>query len=583
MPVLLPRAPHAPVNAPDGVFLFDEGKAQRAVDFFEKILVHTKGRYARTPFLLEPWQKDDIVRPIFGTMAYDDQYDELVRQYRMAWVELGRKNGKSELASGFALLGLCADDEESSEVFSVAADRDQASLVFNTAKRMVELSPILSKRLIIVDSRKRIVDPKTNSFYQVLPGDAAGALGTNPHMVLFDEVLTQRDRHLWDAMRQGFGTRKQPIMIATTTAAYTTATFALEEHEYGERLLADPLLDPSRYVYMRNCPKDWDWRDEGQPANPETGEPATGWYYANPALGTFLNINNLRAEAQEAAEKPSAQNAFRVFRLNQWTAQAERWLDMSIWDENGETQVIREKLKGRSCFAGLDLASTSDFTAWVLLFPGSPDDPTAEGYTVLPHFFVPRPALDKRQGMQESLQRWEREGFITVNEGPVTDYELILQQINQDATDFNIVMFAYDPWNATHLVNTIESQGLVGVKVPQSASRLNDPCKLLESQLADRTLYHGNHPVLRWNADNVELDVTGDGLMKPSKKKSGEKIDGIAALVNALYLTAVPVEESYPVTFIDFSQLDQEADLLESILSPTNTDRSSFWNDDDDW
>lgn len=570
MPTLT-LAPHAPADAPEGTFLFDAARADRAVNFFERILVHTKGRYARTPFLLTPWQRDEIVRPIFGTVAHDSQYDEYVRQYRVAWVEMARKNGKSELASGFALLGLCADDEESSEVYSVAADRDQAALVFNVAKRMVELSPVLSKRLVIVDSRKRIVDPKTNSFYQVLPGDASGALGTNPHMVLFDEVLTQRDRHLWDAMRQGFGTRRQPILIATTTAAYTTATFALEEHEYGERVLANPAMDPSRFVYMRNTPKDWDWKDEGQPADPETGQEATGWYYSNPALGDFLNINNLRAEAQEAKDKPTAQNAFRVFRLNQWTSQAERWLDMSIWDENGEEKIDREKLRGRPCFAGLDLASTHDFTAWVLLFPGTPDDPEGDGYTVVPHFFLPRAAMDKRSNMQEHLRVWEEQGHITVTEGIVTDYEAILGHISRDAEDFDIRLFAFDPWNATHLVNILESQGLTGVKVPQSPSRLNDPCKLLESQLADRTLYHGGHPVLRWNADNVELDVTADGLMKPSKKNSGDKIDGIAALVNALFLTAIPVEETYPVQFI---RLDVEGDELEALLA--------FKDDDDE-
>lgn len=576
----LTLAQHGPSEPLPGLFRYDAKKAQRAIDFFERILVHTKGRHAGAPFLLDDWQKHDIVGPIFGTMSLDEQYDEWVRQYRIAWIELGRKNGKSELASGFALLGLCADDEESAEVFSVAADKDQASLVFNTAKRMVELSPILSKRLIIVDSRKRIVDPKTNSVYQVLPGDAAGALGTNPSMVLFDEVLTQKDRHLWDAMRQGFGTRRQPILIATTTAAYTSATFALEEHEYGERVEKDPALDPQRFVYMRNCPKDWDWKDEGAPATETT--PATGWFWANPALGSFLNITNLRAEAREAAEKPSAQNAFRVFRLNQWTAQAERWLDMHLWDENALIAVDREKLKGRPCFAGLDLASTSDFTSWVLVFPGSPEDPTDDGYTVLPHFFLPRPAVTKRQAMQESLSRWERDGYITVNEGPVTDYEAILGHISRDAEDFNIQLFAYDPWNATHLVNTLESQGLVGVKVPQSASRLNDPCKLVESLLADRALHHGGHPVLRWNADNVELDVTADGLMKPSKKKSGEKIDGIAALVNALFLTAVPVEEVHAVTFIRFDAPEPDAQSPEALLyNPQAMRASDFLMDDE--
>jgi phage terminase large subunit-like protein len=203
-------APHAPDNAAPGTFIWDQAAADKVVAFFERVLVHTKGRYARTPFLLEDWQKTDIVAPIFGTHAYDEQYDEYVRQYRVAWIELARKNGKSELASGFALYGLVADGEESAEVYSVAADRDQASLVFDVARRMVELSPILSKRLTIVASKKRIIDPSTNSFYAVLPGDASGALGTNPSMVLFDEVLTQKDRHLWDAMRQGFGTRRQP-------------------------------------------------------------------------------------------------------------------------------------------------------------------------------------------------------------------------------------------------------------------------------------------------------------------------------------------------------------------------------------
>ncbi len=554
--------------------MYDAAKAQRAIDFFEKILVHTKGRHAGEPFLLAPWQKEQIIKPLFGTMALDDQYDEWVRQYRTGWIEMARKCGKSEIASGIALLMLCADDEESAEVYSAACDRDQASLVFNTAKRMVELSPILSKRLVVVDSRKRILDPRTNSVYAVLPGDAGGALGTNPSCVLFDEVITQRDRDLWDSLRQGFGTRRQPLMVATTTAGYTTSTFALEEHQYSERVIADPAMDSSRFVFMRNLPVDWDWKDEGSPEDTVTGEAATGWYWANPALGDFLNINNLRAEAQEAAEKPSAQNAFRVFRLNQWTAQAERWIDMHIWAENGETPVVREKLKGRRCFAGLDLASVADFTSWVLVFPGSPDDPDADGYTVLPHFFLPRPAVSKRSGMQESLSRWERDGFITVNEGPTTDYDRILERINQDATDFQVVMFAYDPWNATHLVNILESQGLTGVKVPQSASRLNDPCKLLESQLADRTLFHGGHPVLAWNADNVELDATAEGLIKPSKKKSGDKIDGIAALVNALFLTAVPVDEVYPVTFIRFDEGD-DPDELEKVLSG--------FKDDEDW
>lgn len=575
----LPLSPYGPATAAKGVYRFDDLRAQHAVDFIEKIVCHTKGRFAGKPFILTDWQREEIVRPLFGTISYDDQYKTYVRQFRIAWLEMARKNGKSELLSAFALLGLVGDGEESAEVYSVAADKDQAGLVYAVAKRMVELSPILSKRLIVVDSRKRIVDPKTNSFYQVLPGDAGGALGTNPSMVLFDEVLTQRDRHLWDAMRQGFGTRKAPIMIAATTAAYTSAAFALEEHEYGERITADPNLDPARFVFMRNLPTDADWTDEGLPPSEENPK-GTGWHYANPALGDFLNINTLRAEAQEAALKPTAQNALRVFRLNQWVSQASRWLDMTTWDGNGSTPVSREALLGRPCFGGFDLASTADFTAWVLLFPGSPDDETAEGFTVLPHFWLPRSAVDRRSKMQTHLEVWERNGLLTVTEGDTTDYDAVEAHVGRDAEAFQLRAFGYDPWNTGQIVQHLEDGGLLAVKVPQTAARLNDPSKHLETLLANRHIQHGGNPVLRWNADNVELDITGDGLIKPSKAKSGDKIDGIAGLINALFVSVIPVEDEPEVTFISFDDgPDDDAEQAELLKLLGGWNDS---NDDDD-
>jgi phage terminase large subunit-like protein len=572
---------YGPEEPLEGFFRYDEARADHAVTFIERLIVHTKGRYAGTPFLLDEWQKEEIVKPLFGTMMWDDQYNEHVRQYRIAWLEMARKNGKSELLSAFALLGLVGDFEESAEVYSVAADRDQAGLVYSTAKRMVELSPILSKRLEIIDSRKRIIDRKTNSFYQVLPGDAAGALGTNPSMVLFDEVLTQKDRHLWDAMRQGFGTRKQPIMIAATTAAYRTAAFALEEHEHGLRVRDDQNIDAARFVFARNVPDDWDWTDEGESPSAENPK-GTGWYLANPALGSFLNVNNLRAEAQEAKQKPTAQNSFRVFRLNQWVSQANRWLDMHLWDENGTVKVTREALRGRACYGGIDLAATGDFNAWVLLFPGSPTDPEADGWTVLPQFWVPRPAVERRSNMRSSFEVWERDGHLKVTEGPTTDFNAIFRHIARDAEDFQIKFFGYDPWNATQLVNELEGQGLTAVKVPQSAARLNDPCKKIESALAAVDLKHGGHPVLRWMADNVELDITGDGLIRPSKARSGEKIDGIAALANAFFLTALPDEEQAFVTFVNFNDEHSDADL-EALLTPASQrDREARYFPDDD-
>ena len=465
----------------------------------------------------------------------DDQLDALVRQYRLAWIEVGRKNGKSEMLSGIALMLLCADDEESAEVYGAACDRDQASLVYNVSKRMVELSPILSRRLTVIDSKKRIIDPKTNSYYQVIAADAGGNLGQNPHGVIFDEVLTQPNRELWDALKTGMGTRAQPLMVAATTAGTTAAQFCLEEHEYTERVLAarerGEELDPSRFGFVRNTPRDADWEDEAN------------WFHANPGLGDFLNINTLRSEAREAALKPQAQNAFRQYRLNQWVSQSARWLDMRLWDANNLGPF--GNLVGRKCYGGLDLSSTSDFTAWVLVFPR--DD---GGFDVLPRIWVPRGMMEKRtHRMHAQFEVWEREGYITVTHGDTIDYDAIEKQIAADASQFIIGGVGYDPWNASSVVGHIEDGGLTCVKVPQTTIRLNGPSKEIERVLGKRSLNHAGHPALRWMADNVEALSDSEGNIKPSKKKSADRIDGIAALCNAVFVAMMAPAQAAPAAF----------------------------------
>lgn len=534
---------------------FDESRAKRTERFIERFCVHTKGRFAKTPFILAPWQRDGIIRPLFGSVRLDDHLNEYVRKYSLAWIELGRKNGKSELLAALALYGLCGDREESAEVYGAACDRDQAALVYAVAKRMVELSPILSQRLTVIDSKKRIVDPRTNSFYQVIAADAGGNLGQNPSMILFDEVLTQPNRDLWDALKTAFGTRAQSLMVAATTAGTSGDRFCLEEHEYGERLLASREAgidtDPSRFVFMRNTPKDADWRDEST------------WFYPNPALGDFLNINSLRAEAAEAAQKPQAQNAFRQFRLNQWVSQASRWLDMTLWDEGGEP-LDEEALLGERCYGGLDLASTTDFAAWVLVFPT--DD---GGYVVRPHFFLPRTMVEKRSKMKAELEVWEKAGHITVTEGDTIDYDTIEARMFADQERYRLKYFGYDPYNATQLVTHAENGGLVGIKVPQSTARLNAPAKDIERALGARTLAHGGHPVLRWMADNVQVSKDKDGNIKPSRKDSADKIDGIVAMANGVFAALVPH--------------DDEDDNIPEVLSLddylSDEDDEDFWSD----
>ena len=549
--------------APEGEFadrwFLDMDRAERVRLFFEKVLIHPRDK---TPFILAPWQWHEIIKPLFGTVHYDDHHEEWVRQFNLAWVEMARKNGKSEFLAGVALYLLCADGQHMAEVYGAACDRDQAALVFNTAKAMVEASPYLSKRLKVIDSKKRIIYAATNSFYQVVAADAGGNLGSNPTGIVFDEILTQPNRDLWDALKTGMGARKNALMVAATTAAYTTAKFALEEHNYGERLLRNPDMDPQRFVFMRNLPKDWPWQDQGTPAvYDDAGNVvtvATGWYWSNPALGDFLNVNTLRAESREAAEKPQAQNAFRVFRLNQWTSQANRWLDMGVYRENAEPAFTEEILAAHHdrAWYGLDLGSTKDFTAYALLFPGKPDDPEASGYTVLPRIYMPRGALKRRTKMLEDFEHWVERGFVKVTDGPTTDHDAIERDLMRDAEKWRPIHIGYDAFQAGQMVGHLDDHGFSMVKISQTKQRLTTPTKMLEDNLIKRQHYHGGHPVLDWMADNVELEISADGeYMKPSKQNSGEKIDGIAAWVNALYCTLIPEEEEEEepeVTFISF-------------------------------
>jgi phage terminase large subunit-like protein len=508
-----------------------EPRAAHAVEFVERICKHTKGRFARTPFVLEPWQRDEIVRPLFGTVRYEADLGTYVRRYRIAWVELARKNGKSELLAALALLLLCADDEEGAEIYGAAKDRDQARKVFDVALRMVQLSPILSKRLKLVPHAKRIVDEKTNSVYEVVAADAAGNLGHNPHGVIFDEVLTQPSADLWDALRTGMGTRTQPLMIAATTAGNDPASFAAKEHDYCLRVQRDPRLDPSRFVYCRNVPDDADPWDE------------SNWSISNPALGSFLSLSALREEALEARNDPTKENSFRQYRLNQWVRQVTRWIPLHLWDASAGL-VDPTDLEGEACYAGLDLASTTDLASWVLLFPRDDDR-----FDVLFRFYTPEaqlPALDTYTGGRASV--WVREGLLTATEGDWIDYETIHRDIERDAARFRIVKVGYDQREATATAQHMQRLGLT-VEVVHQGYSLSGTLKELLRLVKLGGVQHGGNPVARWNADSVEVrrdDSDRIKIVKPDRGRNSKRIDGIAALANALNVwqfdTAEPVD-----------------------------------------
>lgn len=530
-------------NPPDGEVGFVPVWADRAEAFFEKVLVHTKGRWARSPFLLHPWQSGEIIRPLFGTARWDAQFGEWVRLYNEAWLELGRGNGKSELLAGVALFMLTADGEESAEVYGAARDRDQAAIVFNVAARMVKLSPLLSRRLKVVESKRRIFDPKSASVYQVIAADAPGNLGQAPHCIVFDEIIAQPSRDLYDVLKGGLGKRLQPLLICGTTAGNDPEAFAAVEHGNAARTAETPSREPNRLVVVRNTPMrakpGEGWVTRGPIDEDGTAEvdpfAEKNWHHANPALRSgFLSLAQLRSEAKTAREDLEKENAWRQYRLNQWVSQKTRAISLQTWDASAGL-VVAEDLKRRRAFGGLDLAATSDLASLQLLFP--PKTPDGD-FEILARYWTPAaavPELDQATGGRFSV--WVREGFVEVIDGEVIDYEIIHAQLDQDRRDFGLVDLSLDPWNAAATIAWCQRNRITAVAVPQTIRQLSPPTKELLKLTRARRLHHGGHPVTRWNVDALELkrDVSDNVRpVKPDRQKSGRRIDGVVALILAL-------------------------------------------------
>ena len=498
-------------------------RAEHVVGFFEELLVHTKGRWARSPFKLEVWQRRDIVVPLFGTVEYSTEWKRWVRSYRTGWLEMGRKNGKSELLAGFAIVLLCGDDEEGSEVYGCARDRDQARVVYQVAERMVDLSPVLSKRLKVYRSAKRLVDERTGSFYQVVAADAVGNLGLNPHGVLFDEVLAQPNRELWDAFVTAMGTREQPLMIAATTPGDDPVGLCAVEHDYTERVLRQPHLDPRRFGYIRNTPQGAD------PFNPKT------WRLANPALGQFKSLQVMRDAAKQARHNPAALKAFKQFQLGMWgTSAVTAWIDLQAWDQTAGLVRV-EEMAGRPAYAGLDLASTTDLAAWCVTVGSEPDEEGNRTFDSVWRTWAPeakRGELDERTGGQASV--WARQGFLRFTEGDVIDYRAILQDVDEDARRFDIAEVGYDRWGMTQMSQDLTDLGLVVVPIGQGFASMSAPTKAFEGLVRSGHYRHGGNPVMRWMIDNVRLRTDPAGNIKADKGKSAEKIDGVIAAIMAL-------------------------------------------------
>lgn len=494
---------------------YDQQKADRVVRFIE-CLKHTKGEFHGKPFTLLPWQ-EKIVRDVFGTV---DDDDPTKRQYTTAYIEIPKKQGKSELGAAIALNMLVNDSEWKAEVYSCASDRQQAAIVFDVAVDMVRQNPTLSKRIKIIPSVKRMVYEPTGSIYQVLSSEVATKHGLNVSACIFDELHTQPTRALYDVMTQGSGdARKQPLWFFLTTAGTDRNSICWEVHQKALDILEGRKRDPRFYPVIFGLPDNADWTDE------------KNWYQANPSLGYTIAIDKVRDAFRKALETPADENMFRQLRLNQWVKQSVRWMPMDKWDDCSG-YVDPYALEGRACYAGLDLSSTSDLTTLVLVFPPTSED---EPYIVLPFFWLPEDTLPLRVRRDHVMYDvWERQGHIKTTEGNVVHYGFIEQFICQLNERYNIREIAYDRWNASMMVQNLQGDGFTMVPFGQGFKDMSPPTKELMRIVLEKKLAHGGHPVLRWNMDNAFVRTDPAGNLKIDKEKSTEKVDGAVALVMAL-------------------------------------------------
>ena len=466
--------------------------------------------------LMLPTSRYDA-RDIFGIVDKETGY----RQFRMTYIELPKKSGKSEFAAAIALYLLFADGEAGAEVYSIANDINQARIVFDTAQNMVMQNRDLMSICKVVPSTKRIVFKHTNSFYRVLSSEVKSKQGFNVSGLIFDELFAQQTRELFDTMTKYTGdARRQPLYWIITTAGRDRTSICYELHCKSKDILSGAKVDPSFYPVIYGIEDGEDWTD-----------PAV-WRRCNPSIDVTIPFETIRAAFEQAKQNPAEEMHFRQFRLNEWCNADIRWMHMDKWDALGE-EIDWGDYEGRDCYCGLDLSSTGDLTALVLVFPPGVYD---NKYAILPHFWLPEEAIDLRTRRDHvPYAVWRKMGVFNTTEGNVVDYDYIVAFIAKLSERYRIREIAYDRYGAEKIRRDLEElgaeHGFEVIPFGQGFISMSPPSKDFFQFVMEGKIRHGKHPVLDWNMANVVIDQDAAGNIKPNKKKSTEKIDGVVAMI----------------------------------------------------
>jgi len=523
-------------------FWFDEIAAQDAVDFFAELLTFTTGVWRFEPFILEPWQENEIIRPLFGWKLSDG-----TRRYRRCFIWVPRKNGKTELAAGVALYMLVADKEQGAEVYAIATNQDQAEIVFKKAAIMVNSSASLKACLQCYKTSIYCAD--TLGTFQPLSGTGKGKHGLSASGLIADELHEWVDGDLYQFIHDSSDSRLQPLEFMISTSG-TVGTHGHEIFKECEKIADGTIEDDETLVVIYVAGPDEIWHDEKT------------WFRCNPNLNVSKSLDAMRANAKRARQLPRHENAFRQFQLNQWTEAAVRWLPIDSVDDDGRKygwnycagkhnwRELDDMLRGKMCFSGLDLSSTQDLTALVHYFPTQKDLEIAH---VIARFFKPA-ALIMQHTKRDKLpyDRWLDERALYSTPGNAVDYAFLKKVVFEDAERFEIKMIGADKFNATQTVIEINQEGIETKWVQQGFLSLSPPAKELERHILEGDIAHGDHPVLTRHAKAVAIVSDPAENIKPTKEKSTERIDGIVALLNAIHVASVFEGDSDLLTSDDF-------------------------------
>jgi len=489
-------------------------------------LTHTSGKSAAKPFNLRRWQ-EALIRLMTGLLEPDTG----LRQIRTVFIMIPRKNGKTELMAALMLALLIVEEQIGKQMYGLANSREQASLMFDAAKIMVENDDELSAHLEVIPSKKRIVNHATKSFYCALPADAARADGYNTYCYVYDEIHAAPKRDLWDLMKTSTGTQEEPLKIAITTAGHDTNSICYELYEYAKKVRDGVVDDPTFLPVIYEADEEDDWQDEQV------------WHKANPALGDFRKIEEMRTSMAEALHMPARENVLRRLYLNQWTSAETLWISPKYWAACA-VEFAHTSMHGKECFGGLDLSSTTDISSLSLYFPD--DDHRVININWLPKDRLKE--LEDRDHVPYAV--WEKQGFLRTTPGNVLDYDRIRNDINDMYKVFNIRLLAVDRWNSTQITTQLDGDGLEMAPTGQGYRDMNAACKELDRLIVSAQLQHDGNPLLAWAASNTMVEEDAAGNIKPDKGKSTKKIDPIVSLVNAVAcsLGAPEQKESIYVT-----------------------------------